>query len=740
MKTLSNGSLTGTIEKITYYNPDNGFTIARLRTRENQSPVTVKGTLPESCLGDRLEINGRWENHARYGTQFKIESFDILLPADIDGIKTYLESGFVKGISRKIIVRLIALFRENTLEVIEKHPERLREVKGVGVKTAHKITTAWKTHHAARTLVRFLKDNNLNPSCFPHILKAYGKDAVDVLVNDPFRIAQDLPRIGFAIAEAVIRNSDTPVDATERVQACILHTLERFCDQGHVFMPADALTKKCESDFGLDPEKTLEGVEALSQSGELVVDAINGTGEPKAIYPAALYEAEKGLARRINALLTLPVAFPDMSNEQIKKEVVDRLDLTLSPDQLAVLEGLLHHRAAIVTGGPGTGKTTLIQAITAVFKAAGKKIILTAPTGRAARRISEVTGKKAVTIHKLLGFNPLDGFFEKNRDDPLHTDALIVDEASMVDLQLMHHLINALPMTGSIILVGDVFQLPSVGPGNVLSDMIRSEIIKVFKLEAIFRQDEKSAIVLNAHRVRQGKKLELTASEENGWTSDFYFIEQESPDKVVDHIVELCRTRIPERFGYDPVKEIQVLTPVHKGDAGTLNLNRLLQKTLNTGRLSVEVMGNRFKVGDKVMHLKNNYAKDVFNGDIGVIVDIQKKKETLVVNYEGRDVSYDFMELDELTHAYAVSIHKSQGSEYPAVVIPLLTRHYVMLQRNLLYTAITRGKGLVVLVGSKKALAIALKNDKPAKRLSFLAGRLNPLMIAIHGVGVTDGL
>ncbi len=724
MNTLSKGSLIGVIEKITYYNPDNSFTIARLRTKENNSLVTVKGILPKSCLGDTLDVKGRWETHARYGMQFNLESFDTLLPADIDGIKTYLESGFIKGVSRKVIPRLVALFKENTLSVIEQKPERLLEVKGVGQRTADKITKAWKTHHTVGTLIRFLKDNNLNPSYFPRILKAYGKDAVDILVNDPFRVAEDLPGIGFTIAESIIRHSDTPVDASERARACIYHTVEMFCDQGHVYIPMDTLVSRCESDYNLEPEAVIDGLETLSLSGDLVVEAIDAAGDLKGIYPAALHRAEKGIALRINALLTVPVSFPSLKSEQIANEVVDRLDLVLSQKQQAILEQVLCHRASVITGGPGTGKTTLIRAITAVFKAVGKRITLTAPTGRAARRISEVTGNKAVTIHKLLGYNQADGFFEKNQDNPLHTDVLIVDEASMVDAQLMYQLVNALPMTGALVMVGDVFQLPSVGPGNVLSDMIQSGNIQVFKLEEVFRQDEKSAIVLNAHRVRQGKKPKLTASEENGWTSDFYFLEQDNPDKVVESIVDLCRFRIPERFGFDPIKEIQVLTPVHKGVAGTLNLNRLLQKSLNTGRISVEVMGNRFKTGDKVMHLKNNYAKDVFNGDIGVIVDIQKKKETLVVNYEGRDVSYDFMELDELTHAYAVSIHKSQGSEYPAVVIPLLTRHYVMLQRNLLYTAITRGKGLVVLVGSKKALAIALKNNKPAQRLSSLAQRL----------------
>ncbi len=724
MNTLSKGSLIGVIEKITYYNPDNSFTIARLRTKENNSLVTVKGILPKSCLGDTLDVKGRWETHARYGMQFNLESFDTLLPADIDGIKTYLESGFIKGVSRKVIPRLVALFKENTLSVIEQKPERLLEVKGVGQRTADKITKAWKTHHTVGTLIRFLKDNNLNPSYFPRILKAYGKDAVDILVNDPFRVAEDLPGIGFTIAESIIRYSDTPVDASERARACIYHTVEMFCDQGHVYIPMDTLVSRCESDYNLKPEAVIDGLETLSLSGDLVVEAIDAAGDSKRIYPAALHRAEKGIALRINALLTVPVSFPSLKSEQIAGEVVGRLDLVLSQKQQAILEQVLCHRASVITGGPGTGKTTLIRAITAVFKAVGKRITLTAPTGRAARRISEVTGNKAVTIHKLLGYNQADGFFEKNQDNPLHTDVLIVDEASMVDAQLMYQLVNALPMTGALVMVGDVFQLPSVGPGNVLSDMIQSGNIQVFKLEEVFRQDEKSAIVLNAHRVRQGKKPKLTASEENGWTSDFYFLEQDNPDKVVESIVDLCRFRIPERFGFDPIKEIQVLTPVHKGVAGTLNLNRLLQKSLNTGRISVEVMGNRFKTGDKVMHLKNNYAKDVFNGDIGVIVDIQKKKETLVVNYEGRDVSYDFMELDELTHAYAVSIHKSQGSEYPAVVIPLLTRHYVMLQRNLLYTAITRGKGLVVLVGSKKALAIALKNNKPAQRLSSLAQRL----------------
>jgi exodeoxyribonuclease V alpha subunit len=415
---------------------------------------------------------------------------------------------------------------------------------------------------------------------------------------------------------------------------------------------------------------------------------------------------------------------PSINAERISREVQKKLCITLSSEQLNALEEILSHRGVIITGGPGTGKTTLIRSITAVFSALGKNVLLTAPTGRAARRLSEVTRSKAKTIHKALGFNFKEGLFQKNQDNPLDVDAMIIDEASMVDTFLMYHLIKALPMTSVLILVGDVFQLPSVGPGNVLSDMIKSKLLPVFYLKKIFRQAHESPIIVNAHRVRQGKSPVLKSLDDSDLLSEFYFLEQNDQKKVVSTIVELYTKTIPERFNFDPAYEIQVLTPMHKGLIGTTNLNQVLQKALNPNPVMIETMGSTFKPGDKIMHLKNNYQKEVFNGDIGIISSIDRKKKDLSVDYYGRIINYDFDEMDEISLAYAISVHKSQGSEYPAVILPIMTQHFVLLQRNLLYTAITRGKNLVILVGTKKALNIALKNNKPTERLSGLAFRL----------------
>jgi len=469
---------------------------------------------------------------------------------------------------------------------------------------------------------------------------------------------------------------------------------------------------------------TRDSIKSLAVSGEVVIEKVYNDTDTEAVFLKQLHQAEAGIANKINALLSIPTSFTGLDSGQITLEVLKKLAIKLSSEQLAALEGILSHRVAVITGGPGTGKTTLIKSISALFDALGKRLRLAAPTGRAARRISEVTGRKAETIHKLLGYNPANGFFEKNRDNPVDADALIIDEASMIDTFLMFHLLQAVHMQSMLILVGDAFQLPSVGPGNILSDIIKSKKIETFELKKIYRHAKESPIIVNAHKIRKGQPPDLEKAGDSEDLSEFYFIEQNNPETVVKTIVELCVRKIPERFDFDPLDEIQVLTPMHKGLAGTLNLNHVLQKRLNPNTIMIETMGNTFKLGDKIMHLKNNYQKEVFNGDIGTIYDVDKKAQMLSVNYYGRIVDYDFSEMDEISLAYAISVHKSQGSEYPAVIIPIMMQHFVLLQRNLLYTAITRGRKLVVIIGSKKALLTALNNDSPQRRLSRLADRL----------------
>ncbi len=723
-KSLPINTLEGCLERITYFNTENHYTIAKLKTSKTHNMVTIVGTMAAVNPGQTLKIKGTWGTHPRYGQQFRIISYEVVLPATIHGIRKYLESGIIKGIGPSMANRIVSCFGAKTFEIIEKHPEKLLEVKGIGQAKAALICNAWKDHHVARSLMQFLQSMGVQPAYCAKILKKYGPDAVNIIRKDPFRLTTDIPGIGFYFADTVAQKLGIAKDQPRRVRACIIHVMEQVANQGDVFAYQDQLVDRCKNLFRINPGVTLNEIHALGAARELVIENAPGDPDNKIVYLKEIHQAETGIANRLKALLSVPVTSAGIDAGRIAKEVQKKLAITLSLEQLTALEKILIHRAVIITGGPGTGKTTLIRSINAVFSALGKHVLLAAPTGRAARRLSEVTRSKAKTIHKLLGFNFKDGLFEKKPDNPLDVDAMIIDEVSMVDTFLMYHLIKALPMTSVLILVGDIFQLPSVGPGNVLSDMIKSKLIPVFYLKKIFRQAQESPIVVNAHRVRRGESPVLKPLGDSNGVSEFYFLEQQNQNKVVSTIVELCTRTIPERFDFDPMHEVQVLTPMHKGVIGTTNLNQVLQKALNPNPVMIEAMGSAFKIGDKIMHLKNNYQKEVFNGDIGVISSVDRKEKQLSVDYYGRIVTYDFTEMDEISLAYAISVHKSQGSEYPAVLLPIMTQHFVLLQRNLLYTAMTRGKNLVILVGTQKALNIALRNNKPTERLSGLAFRL----------------
>ena len=713
----------GFLERITFHNTENHYTIARFRPKSSQNLITIVGFMPDPSPGESLKLAGVWETHARYGLQLKIERFEVLLPATVDGIRKYLKSGVIKGIGNKTISRLIGHFGDRTLDIIESAPEKLQDVKGIGKNIAAQIAESWKSHHAVRNLMIFLQNHAISLSYSGRIFKQYGVESVDILNHHPYQIACDLPGIGFYIADRIAQNRGVPPDDPQRISACILYLLEQAGSDGHTFMFESEIERSCFKTFDIQADSVQAGIGDLVGKGNIIRETLATDNQPgeHALYLSSLHEAETGIARRLQAFLTVPVHPPDIDQEQITNEILARLAIQISPEQQAVVQEILLHRIAIITGGPGTGKTTLIRSITAICDRLRLQAALSAPTGRAARRLSEVAGKKATTLHKLLGFNLEQGDFEKDEDDPLDIDVMIVDESSMMDIQLMFHLLKAIPMTAALILVGDVFQLPSVGPGNILSDMIHSGVIRTFELKEIFRQAEQSPIVSNAHRIRQGLTPELETDRNPDKLSEFYFIEQYQPETVVNTIVELCCRKIPERFGYHAVRDIQVLTPMHKGAVGTIQLNQVLQEALNP---SASAAGTLFRSGDKVMHLKNNYAKEVFNGDIGIVSEIDMPARRVSVVYDDRIVAYENEEAEDLTLAYAISVHKSQGSEYPAVVIPLMPQHHPLLQRNLLYTAVTRGKSLVIIVGSRQALNTAINNDRPRNRLSLLDKRL----------------
>lgn len=713
-------TLVGCLEHIAFHNPENHFTVARLRTAGPPGRISITGSMPQPVRGDTLEVTGHWERHPRFGEQFRVTSYTVVLPREVDAIQRYLAAGAIEGLGPKTVARIVAHFGAQTLEVIESAPARLAEVRGIGPATAARIGEAWQRQHAMRQLLAFLHAHGLSSAFAGPLVRTYGDEALDVLRQDPYQAAEDLPAVGFPIADALARHQGLAPEDPRRVRACLGHLLNQEVAEGHVFTPRTHLERRGADTFAIPPATLREALAALAADGEIVTAPALGEAHEERVYTRQLYRAETLIAARVEGLLGVPARWPALAEEAVEETVLKGLALQLSATQRQVARALLTCRMGVVTGGPGTGKTTLVRALTALFQRHGALVALAAPTGRAARRLAEVTGRPAATLHRLLEYNPQTERFERNRENPLEADVLIVDEASMVDTLLMSHLMEAVPAPATLILVGDVAQLPPVGPGNVLEDLIRSGRLPVFLLGEVFRQVADSPILRNAHRVRRGQAPDLRPASAPEELEAFSFIERARPADAAALIVELHTRVLPDRFRLDPIRDIQVLTPMHRGEVGTLQLNQLLQAALNPGG---EGASRRFRPGDKVMHLRNNYAKEVFNGEIGVVT--RNAPGGLVeVEYDGRTLAYDPEEQAELTLAYAISVHKSQGSEYPAVIVPLLTQHYALLQRNLLYTAMTRGQRLVVLVGTRRALEIALANDRPQQRRSSLGERL----------------
>jgi exodeoxyribonuclease V alpha subunit len=720
--------LQGQIERITYTNDETGFTIAKVKVYGHLDLVTIVGNLMAPTPGEIIRMRGEWTNHPKYGEQFRVVEYKSMVPASIYGIQKYLGSGLIKGIGPIMSERIVKRFGKETLNVIEEEIERLNEVEGIGEKRIEMIRRAWAEQKEIREVMIFLQSHGVSSGYATKIFKQYGNRSIEVLRENPYRLATDVFGIGFVTADRIAERLGFGKDSELRAEAGILYVLHQLADEGHVYYPYELLKKECEKVLGVEQGVIEKALVRIALDKRIIIDDLNPDikdleGKGKGVYLAKFHLSETSISHRLKTLIDTPKSIRKIDVERALEWVQRQLSINLVKKQVEAVKSAIENKVMVITGGPGTGKTTIINAILMIFRRLGAKVVLCAPTGRAAKRMSETTGHEAKTIHRLLQYNIQDGGFMKNNENPLDCDLIVVDEASMIDTILMHHLLKAVPLHATLILVGDVNQLPSVGAGDVLRDIIKSGLVPVVELDEIFRQARESLIIVNAHKINKGILPSLKPSRE-GKLQDFYFIQQEDPEEVLNAILDLVKVRIPNRFDLDPVQDIQVLTPMHKGIVGAANLNTELQKALNPAKAEI-VRGNRsFRIGDKVMQIKNNYDKEVFNGDIGRIRKIDHETQEVCIAFDGRDIRYDFTDLDEIVLAYAVSVHKSQGSEYPAVVMPILIQHYVLLQRNLIYTAVTRGRRLVVLIGTKKALAIGVKNNKTQKRFTYLRYRL----------------
>ena len=735
-------ALTGSVERITYYNPENGYSVVRMRPESrsrrqrlpgqgNDGLVTVVGNLPVLSPGEHLRLQGRWNTHPKHGQQFLVEVCEQTLPATVTGIQSYLSSGLIKGIGPRLAERIVGRFKEGTFDIIEHSPERLLEVPGIGLDRLGKITLAWHEQKQVKEIMIFLHGHGVSTNLAVKIYKTYGDTALETVQKDPYQLERDIYGVGFKTADRIAQALGLPAEHPSRIETGVVFTLNEMSNSGHVYLPQETLTQRAVELLSVSPELIKPALDRLAQenrirsellptpgkkaeAGEKRLSEVQSAYTSPVIYLTPFYFGETGVAERLKTLVEVDkiseaINFPAPSSE------------TLSEEQQAAIRMALTHPVSILTGGPGTGKTTCLKALIAALEADHKRVALASPTGRAAKRLSEATGRPASTIHRLLEFSPVEGF-KHNEGNPLEVDFLIVDEASMLDLLLTNNLLKALQTGTHLLLVGDVDQLPSVGAGDVLRDIIASGIAPVTRLTAIFRQAADSHIITNAHRINQGKLPVF--SKDNG---DFFLFPAEDAAAAADWIVDVVTERIPNKFGMDAIHDIQVLSPIYRGPAGVMLLNERLQEKLNpfaVNKPERKLYGTTFRVGDKVMQTQNNYDKDAYNGDIGFIAAMDVIEQRLNVLFDERTVIYDWSDVDQLTLAYAVSVHKSQGSEFPAVVMPVVTQHYTMLLRNLLYTAITRARKLCVLAGNRRAIGIAVHNNKVSQRFTALEWRL----------------
>jgi exodeoxyribonuclease V alpha subunit len=733
-------TLQGTIGRITYQHPETHYTVARIEI-DGASAVTVVGVLFPVSEGEEIKVTGIWKNHPRYGLQFQVEHWEKIDPATIEGIEKYLGSGLIKGIGPNYAKRLVSAFGLDTLRVLSEEPLRILEVDGIGEVRARRIMQAWQEQRGMQDVMVFLQGHGVGASMALRIYRVFGPETVARVRENPYALAQEVHGIGFLLADRIANRIGINGDFPLRVYAGVLHVLREFAEQGHCFVPLVTLKRNAAAILGVEEDPVEAAVDKLAAAGKLVLQE-TGDGEVKQVFLEELYHAERRVAAALGNLLATPsslqkekIAGPWHDSKETSRGVIDLASpelfgpstVTLDEDQVRATQQALREKVLVITGGPGTGKTTLLTALLTILRRAKVSFVLAAPTGRAAKRMTESAGEEAMTIHRLLEYNPREGGFQRSEDNPLQVDFVIVDEASMVDLALMDHLLRAVESHSHLILVGDVDQLPSVGPGTVLRDLIDSGVVPTVVLRRIFRQDRRSLIVTNAHRILQGHTLVLG---EPGDKKDFVFMPRESEEEILIAVKELLREQIPRSLqleSQEVAQAIQVLTPMHRGLLGTISLNREMQSLLNPVGETLERGGSTLRLGDKVMQLRNNYDKGVFNGDLGRIAAIDREEGSIQVDFYDKRVAYEADEIDEISLAYATSIHKSQGSEYPAVVIPLHTSHFLMLHRSILYTAVTRGKKLVVLVGSRKALAMTIRNVRLEKRNTGLKEKLTEI-------------
>ena len=698
------------VERITYQNPDNGYSVLKVAVKGYDDLVTVVGNLLDASVGSVLLIEGNWKVDAKYGRQFCAETWEEVMPATIYGIEKYLGSGLIKGVGPQFAKRIVAKFGTDTISVIEDTPDRLLEVYGIGKKRVDKIKESWEKQKEIKNIMLFLQSNGVSTAFAAKIYKTYGNESIDKVKENPFRLADDIWGIGFKTADSIAEKLGFGKCDYVRCRSGIMYTLNALADEGHVYAVEEQLIEKAIALLEADRDSITAALEQMLKNQDLILDE-------DAIYLPPFYYAETGTANKLIKIANAPASVSVNGDAELEL-IGKRTGMQYDSVQAEAITSAMHSKVMILTGGPGTGKTTTTQGIIAAMQMAGMEVLLAAPTGRAAKRMTEATGIESKTIHRLLEFKPPEGY-QRNEENPLEGDALIVDEASMIDIVLMNSLLKAMPLGMRLILVGDIDQLPSVGAGNVLRDLIDSNRFQVVRLTRIFRQAQSSRIIMNAHRINRGRNPDI----KNTADSDFFFLEEDDPEKAADVIVDLVTRRLPGRYHVKP-SSIQVLTPMQRGIVGAANLNQRLQEVLNQNEACLRRSGTIFRLYDKVMQIKNNYEKEVFNGDIGRIMSVDMEERELTVRFDDRDIIYDVTELDELVHAYATTIHKAQGSEFPIVVMPVLMTHYVMLQRNLVYTGITRAKKLLVLVGSSKALDYAIRHVTVTERNTKLCERL----------------